>query len=162
MKHHNHSHAHVWSNGAFIIAAIVLAVKGHFLPATGLFVLGVSSWIGHLKGGKWWLLDWAGMYVSFLSIIAYHLDIPYTWVIWPFVIWATIRFRFESIPMIGILLSVSLLLAYHAETYYLLSIVYFFLALMFRKMTNDYDEEYNIFHSAWHVLAAIAYVALVL
>lgn len=167
MKHNSHLEPHVWSNISYIIIGIILASLSFVLPGLGLIVLGVSSWMGHLKGGFWWYVDWAGMYISFLSIIAFHLGIEYTWVLWPIILLLTVKFKITSFIIIAILFITSAYLAYDNGANYLLSMIFFTTGLALRqspeesKQFSEY-EQYNLFHSLWHLFTAIGYSMLVL
>jgi len=151
---------HVWTNGAYVIAGIILALTGQYIAGAGLAILGYCSWVGHARGGKWWYLDWAGMYISLSAIIAQNLDMWYVVLAWPFVILATMRHRFDSVPLTAVLFALAVASAVHMDVNIMYACALFGVGFILRQQVSYGDPDYDLLHGAWHVLTATGYIFL--
>jgi hypothetical protein len=151
---------HVWTNAFYALAGIYLATMGAYVAGAGLVILGICSWIGHDKGGKWWYLDWAGMYVSMTAIIGQNLDLPWVVLMWPLLIHATMRYRFDSVLLIAILFALALASAFSVGGGWV-ALMFFALGFVLRQQTHYGEPDYDFFHGSWHLFTAIGYIYLV-
>lgn len=155
------STAHIWSNAVFPIAG---AASGSLEIFFAFLLLGITSFIAHWKRGDWWEADWAGMYIAFTAIILVNFGVGmFIFPLTPFIIWLTYTKLEESTYFfIGTLWIVSVFSAYVAGTAFLPALVAFALAYYLRQRQPNIDRPgYNLFHSLWHVFAAIGMYLLV-
>lgn len=155
---------HVWSNTAYAIAGIasLILLKSAVLFA-GFMILAFTSWMGHWKGGKWWIGDWMGMYVAFSAIILFNLGVSLAWwFIAPLVaLWAWFYHK-ETFLRIGITGGFAVITAYFSFVNIIPSIILFAVAFAIRQSApNMNDKYYNLCHSLWHLLTAVAMFLLV-
>lgn len=153
---------HVLTNLAYGVAGTALLLTGALWAGIGLITLGICSWIGHDRGGYWWFLDWAGMYLAFISIIAQNLG--YGWValfLYPIVIAVTLEHRLDSVLLIGVLLAASLITGFMAGASVFVSILLFAVAFLVRQLPGKTSVAYNILHGLWHLFTAAAMIFLV-
>jgi hypothetical protein len=144
---------HIWSNLAYLIAGLFM---GSTVMMIGMFALAFTSFMGHWKGGKWWIADWVGMYLAFTSVIFVHLGIPLLWLLFaPVIAWATYKYHKTSFVRIGIVGALAVLSAYLAGINVLPAIITFGVAFGIRQLTPNMDDKYyDICHSIWHILTA--------
>jgi len=148
-----------WSNIAYIIAGVALAVGGAYVPAVGLCFLGITSYIAHVRGGDWWYYDWAGMYVAMVAIILYNIGHPvYFWLVALPIIVATIRYRFDSLALTGALWCAAVASAYIIGIAVVVPVIIFAIALAIRQIGQVRNYQFN--HSMWHLLTAIGFYLL--
>lgn len=148
------------SNIAYIIAGFALAVGQAYAPAFGLIFLGISSYIAHVKGGMWWYTDWAGMYIAMTAIILHNIGHPLLfWLVALPILFATLRYLFDSFALTGALWSVLTLTAHLTGISITFPVILFCIALALRQLGQVRNYQFN--HSAWHVLTAIGFFLLV-
>ena len=144
-----------WSNIAYVIAGIALAVHGDYVPALGLTFLGIASYTGHTYGGKWWYLDWAGMYVAMIAIISHNIGLPLIfWLVALPAVLLTLRYRFDSLTLTGALWCACVGTAYLCGLPIVIPVIIFAIALGFRQYGH-------IGHDVWHILTATGFYLLV-
>lgn len=153
--------AHIWSNAVFPVAGIATGSPELFFA---FLLLGIGSFVAHWKGGDWWEADWAGMYIAFTAIILHNFGIEYLiFLLAPFILWLTYTKLEESTYLyLGTLWIVSMFSAYVAGTAFVPALVAFALAYYLRQRQPEMDQPgYNLFHSLWHVFAAVGMYLLV-
>jgi hypothetical protein len=147
------------SNIAYIIAGVALAVGGAYVPAFGLIFLGVTSYVAHVKGGKWWYADWAGMYVAMVAIILYNIGHPfYFWLVGLPIVYLTLRYAFVSYVLVGAMWCAVVASAYIIGIPVVVPIIIFAIALALRQIGQVRNYQFN--HSMWHLLTAIGFFLL--
>jgi hypothetical protein len=153
--------AHIWTNIAYAIAGLV----AWQIDITFAFtVLAVTSFMGHWKGGKWWLADWAGMYVAFSAIILHNLG--WAGAIFPLIpILFYITFKYlnqNNYILIGVFWLVATFTAFMTGVPIVLPLIIFGLALLIRQQAPEMEDKYyNLCHGTWHVLTAAGMLFLI-
>ena len=147
-----------WSNSAYLIAGLAL----YQVPAIAIFtaLLGVFSFMAHHRGVKWWAADWAGMYLVFSAIALHHCGISP----WLAIIPAGIGFRYGvgNYIAFGIVWVLAMASAQYAGISIIIPAIIFAAALACQINAGRHGSaRYNILHSAWHILAAIAIYLIV-
>ena len=156
-----HNTAHIWTNVAYLIAGLI----AWQIDITFAFiVLALSSFMGHWKGGKWWIADWAGMYVSFSAILLHNIG--WGWAIFPLVpisFYITFKYLDDSLYfLIGTLWIVATFTAFIVGVPILPSVIIFGLALLIRQQAPKMEDKYyNLCHGVWHVMTATGMLLLI-
>ena len=153
--------AHIWTNIAYAIAGLI---AWQIDIAFAFTVLAVTSFMGHWKGGKWWIADWAGMYVAFSSIILHNLG--WAGAIFPLIpILFYVTFKYlnqNNYILIGVFWLVATFVAFLAGVPILPSVIVFVLALLIRQHAPEMEDRYyNLCHGTWHILTAIGMLLLI-
>lgn len=149
-----------WSNLAYILAGLTLAIQQAYVPAFGLIFLGIASYIGHIEGGDWWLVDWAGMYLAMSAILLYNIGHPlYFWAVMAPIVLGTLVFRFDSFVFTGALWCAVVGSAYMAGLPIIIPIILFAIAFAFRQLGQVRNYQFN--HSVWHLMTATGFYMLV-
>ena len=149
-----------WSNIAYLIAGFPLAVHGAYVPAFGLIFLGITSYVAHVRGGWWWLSDWAGMYLAMAGIFLYNIGHPlYFWLVALPIVYLTLRYAFVSYALVGVMWCAVVTSAYLTGISITIPVIIFALALGLRQLGEVRHYQFN--HSAWHVLTAYGFYLLV-
>jgi hypothetical protein len=158
------THFHVLSNFAYAMVGVASLILLNSLTLfLGFIILAFTSRMGHWKGGKWWIADWIGMYVAFLAIILFNLGVSLAWwFIAPLVaLWAW-YYHTDSFIRIGAFGAVAIISAYFAFINIVPSIILFAIAFAVRQSAPSMENKYyNITHSIWHILTALAMFFLV-
>ena len=149
-----------WSNIAYLIAGFPLAVQGAYVPAFGLIFLGITSYVAHVRGGWWWLSDWAGMYLAMAGIFLYNIGHPlYFWLVALPIVYLTLRYAFVSYALVGVMWCAVVASAYLTGISVTIPVIIFALALGLRQLGEVRHYQFN--HSAWHFLTAYGFYLLV-
>lgn len=148
----------VWSNIVYVIAGILLW-ETPFI-ALSMIVLGITSALAHLKGGWYWKLDWASMWLVFSAIALHPVGLsPLA------VIFALIGYKYglDNYIAFSFVWAWAVLSAHLSGVPVLLPIGIFSVALGFQLYAeaNWGTKTYEICHSVWHILTAIAIYLLV-
>jgi hypothetical protein len=153
--------AHIWTNVAYLIAGLI---AWQIDIAFAFTVLAVTSFMGHWKGGKWWIADWAGMYVAFSAIILHNLGwVGPIFVLAPILLYLTLNYLREAqYLLIGLLWLMSMFIAFTAGVPIVLPLIIFGLALLIRQQAPEMEDKYyNLCHGTWHILTAIGMLLLI-
>jgi hypothetical protein len=150
-----------WSNVAYLLAAIWFAVSGAYVPAAGLAILAWGSFMGHQYGGKWWIADWAAMFIAFGSIIFHNLEIPW---LFPILVGAfgfiKPKYYVEEYLFIGLAWMLAYLTAALIGVPAIPVVAVFATALAIRQW--GHERMFQTTHSIWHFLTALGFVMLTL
>lgn len=135
---------------------------GAMVPGVGLIFLGIGSFLGHQYGGKWWAMDWVGMYVAFAAIICHNLELSWLWLV-PIAgfayKWGADKYIATALLWLGAVAS-----AYYAGLPVLAPIIGFAIAFGCQRLAETSSHEslrYQAFHSLWHLVTATAMVFVV-
>jgi uncharacterized membrane protein YuzA (DUF378 family) len=153
--------AHIWTNIAYVIAGLA----AWQIDITFAFILlGFTSFMGHWKGGKWWIADWAGMYTAFIAIILHNFElIGPIFVLAPIIFYITFKYLDDTYYfLVGVLWFISIFVAVLIGINAIPSIIMFALALLIRQQAPEMEDKYyNLCHGTWHMLTAIGMLLLV-
>jgi hypothetical protein len=148
----------VWSNIAYVIAGLLLW-ETPFI-AMSMIALGITSALAHAKGGWYWKLDWASMWLVFSAIALHPFGLSYL-----AVIFALIGYKYgvDNYIAFSFVWALSVLSAHLSGVDVLLPVVIFAITLIRQRYAerNFNTTTYEIYHSIWHVLTAIAIYLLV-
>lgn len=153
--------AHVWTNAAFLASGAYLVSQGVSAAGTSIALLGICSGLAHHYRGRWWSLDWAGMYVALLTCIAQPFGLGWMALIsFPIVVAITWRFQIHNVLMIAPLFVLAVVFGHNQ----ILTLSVFSLALTLRQLTGDDDDDftYDVLHGSWHLLAAFGFIPMLL
>lgn len=150
-----------WSNVAYVIGAACL----YQTPALALAMifLGFTSFMAHWKGGNWWAWDWSGMWLVFSAVTLHNfglsplLSIPIGYLGY--------KYGVDEYMTFGGLFVVTVVSAFLAGVAILLPLGLFAVAFAFQRYAeaagNHNSTRYQIFHSIWHLITAVAIVLLI-
>ena len=152
-----------WSNIAYLLGGIYLLLNFSLVPGIAMILLALGSYVAHVRGGKWWVADWVGMYLTFSAVAIHNLELSWLWLITVAGIaykWGTENyFLFAGFVFAGILS------AYLAGVAIWLPLVLFGVGLACQRYAeaagNHNSTRYQIFHSIWHFITAVAIVLLI-
>jgi hypothetical protein len=148
----------VWSNIAYVIAGLLLW-ETPFI-AMSMIALGITSALAHAKGGWYWKLDWSAMFGTFGAIALHPFGLSYL-----AVIFALIGYKYgvDNYIAFSFVWALSVLFAHLSGVDVLLPVVIFAITLIRQRYAerNFNTTTYEIYHSIWHVLTAIAIYLLV-
>ena len=149
----------VWSNIAYVIAGLLL--WDNPVICISMIALGASSAMAHWKGGFWWRMDWATMYLSFGAICLHNFGIPPLLSVNLGALGGT--FGYDNYYLFGTLFAVTILSAYLIGISVIIPLALFALALAFQRYAESHmgTKTYEIYHSLWHVLTATSMYLLV-
>jgi hypothetical protein len=152
---------HIWSNLAYLIAGFFM---GSWWLLLSMAFMAFTSFMGHWKGGQWWIWDWAGMYVVFSSVILFHIGVAYLIpLIIPLITYITLKWLDDSLYiLVGVLWLASVFVSFLYGVSVLPAIIVFAIALLVRQLAPEMEGKYyDICHSIWHVLTATGIFLLV-
>jgi hypothetical protein len=148
----------VWSNIAYVIAGLLLW-ETPFISMS-MIALGITSALAHAKGGWYWKLDWSAMFGTFGAIALHPFGLSYL-----AVIFALIGYKYgvDNYIAFSFVWALSVLSAHLSGVDVLLPVVIFAITLIRQRYAerNFNTTTYEIYHSIWHVLTAIAIYLLV-
>jgi hypothetical protein len=148
----------VWSNIAYVIAGLLLW-ETPFISMS-MIALGITSALAHAKGGWYWKLDWSAMFGTFGAIALHPFGLSYL-----AVIFALIGYKYgvDNYIAFSFVWALSVLSAHLSGVPVLFPITIFAVALVSQLYAeSEYGTTtYEIYHSIWHVLTAIAIYLLV-
>jgi hypothetical protein len=148
----------VWSNIAYVIAGLLLW-ETPFISMS-MIALGITSALAHAKGGWYWKLDWASMWLVFSAIALHPFGLSYL-----AVIFALIGYKYgvDNYIAFSFVWALSVLSAHLSGVPVLFPVTIFAVALVSQLYAeSEYGTKtYEIYHSIWHVLTAIAIYLLV-
>lgn len=152
-----------WSNIAYVIGGLYLLMNFSPVPGVALMLLAIGSFIAHLKGGKWWVADWVGMYLTFGAIITHNLELSWLWLV-P-VAGIAYKWGTDNYPLFAALWTASVVASYLAGVAITIPLILFGVGLICQRAaeaSDDHESEtYQILHSIWHVLTMVAIILLV-
>lgn len=152
-----------WSNISYVIGGLYLLMNFSPVPGAALILLGIGSFLGHVRGGKWWVADWVGMYLTFTAIIIHNLELSWLWLI-PVAL-LSYKWGTDNYILFAMFFIVSVISAYFAKLAIILPVMLFCVALVCQRYaeasSNHNSKRYQIFHSIWHVITLIAILLLI-
>jgi hypothetical protein len=162
---HSHFQSHVWTNIFYFISGFFLLIlHGAWMPFIGLTALAIASWLGHYYGGWWWDVDWAGMYVAFLSLFA-HLVEPWLFIFAPLVIYLTLTNNRSLTWLIGACWLLTIIASFIFSPSIVNSIIAvgIFLLAYGCKLHPRYATKghWNFLHSMWHFFTALGFYFII-
>jgi hypothetical protein len=152
-----------WSNFAYLLGGFYLLMEFAPVPGIALILLAIGSYLAHVHGGKWWIADWAAMYLTFSAVTIHNLELSWLWLI-P-VAGVAYKWGTENYVLFATFFLASVISAHVAGLAIIPSLLLFgagFACQRYAEAAQDHNSKrYQLLHPTWHILTMIAIVLLV-